>query len=167
MSSFNDELIGKDQLTGLHDPAYLEQRLKEEVHRAVRYEQPFTLVLMDIVGFSLVTGAHGRPAGNQLLLKLAYVLKQSVRESDVAVRQYASGFGIILMNATREKATSWVQRVRKGFEASFEGDHRFTGTQFAVGLCTCPDEAITVQTVMGQAETALYEEVTRVEKSLQ
>ncbi len=153
-----DESMGRDRLTGLPDRGYLDQRLKEEVHRAVRYEQPFTLVAMQVDDFTSIVDAFGRSAGDALLVKLAYVLKQGIRESDVLVRTADADFYVILVQAGRDQAAAWAQRVREGFGLSFEGDRRFAGAHLSAGLCVCPTEAITAYTVMQQAETAMYED---------
>jgi diguanylate cyclase (GGDEF)-like protein len=155
-----DDVIGKDQLTGLYAAGYLEQRLREEVHRAVRYEQPFSLVMLDLDDFTELNDTFGRTVGNELLLKIAYVLKQSVRESDVLVRYGGDEFAAILMNAHREEAEVWIRRLRESYAASVEGAAHYSLAGFSAGLCVCPKEAITPYTVMQLAETSMYEERT-------
>lgn len=159
MASFeeeDDESGGPDRLTGLPDRDYLERRLREEVHRAIRYEQAFTLVMMRVDDFESVLDAFGRKGGNQVLLKLAYVLKQAIRESDVLVRHGDDGFSVILVQAGRDQAAAWVERARAAFSAALEGHPRFSGCRLAAGLCACPRDALTAVMVLEQAETAMY-----------
>jgi diguanylate cyclase (GGDEF)-like protein len=163
-SDNTDDSIGKDRLTGLYSAGYLEVRLKEEVHRAVRYEQPFALVMVDLDEFTQLNETYGRTVCNELLLKIAYVLKQSVRESDVLVRYGADAFAALLMNVHREEAEVWIERLRESFRLAVQGDDRFK-TGFSAGLCVCPTEAITPYTVLQLAETSMYEDRTLREKA--
>jgi len=75
-----------DRLTGLFNFGYFMDRLKEEKMRAERYHRLLSLILFDIDHFKKYNDAHGHPAGNEVLKKIAGILKEEAREVDVTAR---------------------------------------------------------------------------------
>lgn len=73
-----------DELTGLYNYRYLQQRLDDEFERAQRYERSLSLLMIDADDFKLFNDSFGHLAGDQALGELGSVLKSVVREIDVA-----------------------------------------------------------------------------------
>ena len=81
-----NEVSTTDELTGLHNRKYLQERLDAEISRARRYKTPLSCLLFDIDFFKVVNDMYGYEWGDVLLKNLAEKLKQMVRKEDVLTR---------------------------------------------------------------------------------
>ena len=97
LSSINSKLQSKttqlqqlaytDNLTSLYNRAKFEQKLKYEISRATRYEnQEFSIVLFDVDNFKIINDTYGHLAGDMVLKKIADVVKNTIRSTDLACR---------------------------------------------------------------------------------
>jgi diguanylate cyclase (GGDEF)-like protein len=87
-----------DVLTGLHNQRYLTSRLEEEFRRAQRYQEPLTLLTIDLDGFEAVNGRFGRGAGDRLLAACAKAIAETCREVDIVTRAGGDEFVVVLPN---------------------------------------------------------------------
>jgi len=87
-----------DELTGLFNHRYFHLRLAQEMCRAVRYQIPLTLVLLDIDKFGHYIKAKGYHHGNLVLKKIGELLNRNIRGSDIVVRYGSDAFSVILPN---------------------------------------------------------------------
>src|SRR5205823_1376662 len=92
-----DALTLRDPLTGLYTHRAFQERLREEVARALRYSQPMSLLIVDIDGFANVNYDLGYQAGDDILRKIAVALQEDdsadrVRTSDVVARYSGEEF---------------------------------------------------------------------------
>jgi diguanylate cyclase (GGDEF)-like protein len=92
-------------------------RLKEEIAQMRRRESVFSVIVMDVDRFKNFNDTYGHLAGDQVLEKLAQVIKQSVRNEDVPSRFGGEEFTILLPRTPI--ATAWVvaERLRTSIEA--------------------------------------------------
>src|SRR5439155_20237862 len=86
-----DALTLRDPLTGLYTHRAFQERLREEVARALRYSQPMSLLIADIDQFASVNYDLGYQAGDDILRRIAVVLTEDdspdrVRTSDIVAR---------------------------------------------------------------------------------
>ena len=95
-----NEVSTTDELTGLHNRKYLQERLDAEISRARRYKTPLSCLLFDIDFFKVVNDMYGYEWGDVLLKNLAEKLKQMVRKEDVLTRYGDEEFILILPNST-------------------------------------------------------------------
>ncbi len=151
-----------DPLMGISNRRYLKQRLKNEFHRAKRYRQPLALIMMDIDHFKKVNDKWGHLTGDAVLKKLATLIVETVRDSDVVCRYGGEEIVIILPHTEGQAAVTVAEGLRTKIEAtditladdvSQRGTIRVTAS-FGVSAI-CP-EIDTVHTLLGQADKALY-----------
>ena len=151
-----------DELTGLHNRKYLQERLDQEIARARRYKTPLSCLLFDIDFFKVVNDMYGYEWGDVLLKNLAEKLKQMVRKEDVLTRYGDEEFILILPNTSEDNAFLFGERFRRDIEkmefipAGEEERHPIT---ISGGISTYPcmpnvDED--ANTVIRYAEHALY-----------
>jgi diguanylate cyclase (GGDEF)-like protein len=103
-----------DGLTGLANRRAVSGALHAEAARAARLETPLSVVLADIDGFKDVNDAHGHAVGDEVLRAFADVLRETLRESDVAGRWGGEEFLLLLPGADEEGAAQLADRVRLG-----------------------------------------------------
>ena len=145
-----------DSLTGLPNRRQCESALATELSQAQRFGTPLAFVLADIDDFKIVNDHYGHPAGDRVLREFSDILRELVREADLAARWGGDEFALILPSTDIEGASVLVERIRSTLEhrtISLDG-HTFRITA-SIGVATFPDEASTA-TLIAAADTALY-----------
>ena len=98
LSTLNRELERlsvTDRLTGLFNRVKLEEAFEAEIQRAIRFKQPFGIIMLDIDHFKEVNDNHGHQVGDQVLVEMARLLQENTRETDTAGRWGGEEFLII------------------------------------------------------------------------
>ena len=103
-----------DGLTGLANRRAAVDALHAEAAQAERLETPLSIVLADLDGFKDVNDEHGHAVGDEVLRAFAEVLRETVRESDVAGRWGGEEFLLLLPGADLDGAAQFAERVRAG-----------------------------------------------------
>jgi len=103
-----------DGLTGLANRRAAADALHAEAARAQRLQTPLAVVLADLDGFKEVNDEYGHAVGDEVLRVFADVLRQTVRESDVAGRWGGEEFLLLLPGADEEGAVQLAERIRVG-----------------------------------------------------
>ncbi len=148
----------QDRLTGLKTKAYFMNRLREEIERARRYEQTFSLLLLDIDNFAEINETHGREVGDAILREIGYLLLNKFRSTDIPGRFDKDNFGIIFPNTALAEAMHAGQRLRQLVsEPLFSLEENSVTINFSGGLACFPEDGSDTNTVHKQAELALYQ----------
>ncbi|WP_148210893.1 GGDEF domain-containing protein [Methylibium petroleiphilum] len=98
-----------DSLTGLHNRRSFEQHIAKFL---ADREAAMSLVLVDIDHFKLVNDTHGHLFGDQVLMAVARVLKESVRNDDLAARIGGEEFALLLPSTPLKGAVELAERIR-------------------------------------------------------
>jgi diguanylate cyclase (GGDEF)-like protein len=101
-----------DGLTGLANRRQCETLLATELARAGRFEDSLAVVMADLDDFKDVNDRHGHPTGDVVLREFADVLRETLREADVAGRWGGEEFILILPGTEVEGAVRLAERVR-------------------------------------------------------
>lgn len=99
-----------DEVSGLFDHCYFQIRLAQEVSRAGRYKNTFTLLMLDLDNFTEYIKVHGIHRANIVIKKIAEFLRKSLRGSDTVVRYGIDEFGIILSSTLKASAEAVAKR---------------------------------------------------------
>lgn len=151
-----------DDLTGLHNRKYLQERLEEEISRSRRYGTKLSCILFDLDFFKVVNDMYGYEWGDILLRNIANKLSAMVRKEDILTRYGDEEFLLVLPNTSEENAFLFGERFRREVEkmefipAGEEEAHRVT---ISGGISTYPcmkDVDEDANTVIRYAEHALY-----------
>ena len=157
-----------DRLTGLYNFGYFLDRLKEERIRADRYHRLLSLILFDIDHFLKNTNGHqaAHPAGNEVLKKIAAILKEEAREVDIVARYGGEEMVIILPEASRRSAHELADRIRAKIELTLfprmetQPLRRIT---VSAGVATFPGGARPMRTdLIQKADKSLYQAKSKV-----
>jgi diguanylate cyclase (GGDEF)-like protein len=147
-----------DQVTGVHNHRYLQERLRQEVARAGRTGSPLAVLMIDLDGFKLINDRHGHADGDRVLRNVAAMLKLTVRENDVVAR-YGGDEYVILMPDTEEEAARLVaDRVVKGIRGQAHplSDGGEGTVSCSVGMAVLPTDGRTATALLRAADTAMY-----------
>jgi diguanylate cyclase (GGDEF)-like protein/PAS domain S-box-containing protein len=105
-----------DGLTQLYNSRHFYFQLKIELDRSNRYEQPLTLLLLDLDNFKAFNDTYGHVEGDQVLFRLGQVVKKCLRETDFACRYGGEEFTIILPMTTSADGAFTAERIRMEFK---------------------------------------------------
>ena len=103
----------RDGLTGLWNRAAWDQRVQEEMARAGRYEQPFSVLLWRVHGLRDIQERHGHPAGEGVLQVLAGRVLGALRRSDFTARYGRAEFAVLLPNTPEGAARIVARKIRR------------------------------------------------------
>ena len=152
-----EESVIVDGLTRLYNFRHFEERLREEVRRAGRYETPLALVMIDADDFKAFNDHQGHLAGNAALRRLSDVLKRSVREVDFVARYGGEEFAILLPSTPKAGAVRLADKIRLGVERARIGvDGGRSPLTVSLGVATFPGDASEPDALVECADRALY-----------
>jgi len=153
------ELAITDGLTKLFIHRYFQARLEEEIVRAKRYHTACSLILFDIDHFKKFNDTYGHQQGDVVLIEVAKLTKQTVRETvDIPARYGGEEFAIILPETDAKGAHLVAERLRKTVEAyDFPGQEKALKVTISLGVATFPDHASVKSVLIKKADMALYE----------
>lgn len=101
-----------DDLTQLYTRKYVNERLEQEILRAQRYHRPFSILVLDLDHFKQVNDNYGHNCGDQVLLGFSGILKEQLRDGDIAGRIGGEEFIIILGETGLNGARVFAERIR-------------------------------------------------------
>jgi diguanylate cyclase (GGDEF)-like protein len=150
-------LASRDSLTGLLNRRVLEDIVKREFDRALRYRTPLTVVFLDVDDFKMVNDRYGHDAGDIVLKYVATQLLSMTRTSDVVARFAGDEFIIILPNTPADEACEFATRMQTFFinhPLDFEGTPIRISVSY--GLSHLEDGAYDAMSLLKKADKMLY-----------
>lgn len=148
-----------DGLTGLYNHRYFQDRFEEEVERARRYQNPLSLMMLDLDDFKIYNDANGHIAGDLLLVEVSKVFKKAVRKVDTVARYGGEEFAIILPSTKKKGASIIAGRICQKV-----ADHHFPNQvimplgriTISVGVASLGEDADNHSNLLDYADKALY-----------
>ena len=153
------ELADTDELTNLNNRRSFLQDIEGEVLRGLRYHRPFSLLIVDIDHFKNYNDRNGHSQGNGLLVKVAELIKDCLRDADRAARYGGEEFSIILPETGKSGAMLVAERLHESVESyPFPGgEHQPIGrVTVSVGVSTHPDDGDNDVRLIAKADENLY-----------
>lgn len=106
-------LIQIDQMTGAFNRRGLDELFNREAARADRHAQSLCVVLVDLDNFKQINDRYGHQFGDEVLIKLVSVAKDTLRPSDIVARFGGEEFVILLPDIEIDEAVSVIHRLQK------------------------------------------------------
>lgn len=147
-------LATTDGLTGIKNHRALREQLEAELQAAARYHTPLSFVMIDIDKFKHLNDDFGHLVGDSVLIEVAHILKESIRECDFIARYGGEEFAVILPRTDRAGAEALADRFRTSIEAASWRHRKITAS---FGVATTSIECATADALIGNADTALYQ----------
>ena len=154
-----DELFIKDEKTDLYNYRHFKDHLIVDVARAKRFEEKVSMAMIDIDRFKAYNDANGHVAGDIVLEKMAGIIREECRESDIPARFGGEEFAILFPRTDSTKAIEIVDRLRQIIAAEpFYHEKALPGGQLTIsaGIATYPDDAVDWYSLINTADKALY-----------
>jgi len=147
-----------DLLTGLPNRVLLNDRLSQAIALALRHRRKVAVLVFDLDGFKHINDSLGHPIGDKLLQSVANRLVDSVRGSDTVSRQGGDEFVVLLSEvAQSEDAAITARRTLQAVaEAHSIDEHDFHITT-SIGVSVYPDDGLDAETLIKNADTAMYQ----------
>jgi len=155
ISTLSDKAM-RDPLTGLLNHRAYRERIKEEVERAVRYAERFSLILLDLDQFKSINDTFGHDVGDVVLGWTGRLLTEPTRSPDTPFRIGGEAFAILAPSTGSRVAHTVTQRlVDVVAEARPPVDFELRVTMSGVYAC-CPDDTASPEALFSMADKALF-----------
>jgi len=141
-----------DGLTGLANYREFMDRFEAEVRRADRSHHFFALLLLDLDQLKRINDLHGHLAGNRSLRRLAAVMKEHCRATDLAARYGGDEFAVLLIDSDRGMAEHVAQRIEQRLCSDLEKPM----LSVSIGIGVYPDDGRTPAEIIEAADQRLY-----------
>lgn len=138
-----------DGLTGLWNHAAFWRRLKSEDARARRTHAPYSVLMIDVDHFKSLNDQYGHQFGDAVLRRMADVLANRVRGSDVLARYGGEEFAVLLPDTAVDRAAELAEKLRRLLAVA--------GISVSIGVADNADVTATPDEVVGAADAALYD----------
>lgn len=151
------EKMHEDQLTGALNRRGMDEALDREVKRADRQHTPVSLALLDIDNFKMLNDTLGHQAGDQALVHLTNVIKETLRPTDEVARYGGEEFIIIMSETGLEDAVASITRLQRELTKKFflhNNERKLITFSAGVALRAIGEAA---EDVIGRADKAMYQ----------
>jgi diguanylate cyclase (GGDEF)-like protein len=148
-----------DVKTGLFNHGYFKQQVASELSRAIRFDRPLTIIMADLDLLRNINNTYGHLAGDEVLMGVAKILKQSIREYDVAARFGGEEFAILLPETTIQQAYERIESIRKtieGIEFTIPTSDSPIRATMSFGIACRETLSQTIDEIIHNADAALY-----------
>ena len=153
-----EDLVYLDDLTHLFNRRYLELVLDKEFKSGAKAERPFSVLFLDLDYFKSINDTHGHLVGSKLLVEVSRVVKNCIRDNDIACRWGGDEYVVLLRGTDSGGALKVAERIRRAIEA-----HRFLAREgFSINVTTCigvaayPEHALDKDSLLDFADRAMY-----------
>ncbi len=143
-----------DGLTGLANYREFVDCLEREVRRASRTGQPFAVLLLDLDDLKVINDRFGHLTGNLALKRLAGIMKEHCRATEVAARFGGDEFAILLLDADATHAQNVAERIRSCLQTHPESPT----LSVSLGLSVYPQDGPSASDLLDAADMRLYQD---------
>ena len=154
-----------DSLTGINNRRFFDQRLEEEISRSKRLETSLSCLFIDIDHFKVINDSFGHDVGDEVLKKVAELVRAQTRSIDVVARYGGEEFAILLGQSGEAKAVEIAERIRSIVaNTQFDSGDISTNITVSVGVSTInfrdtnlKDIKLVGRQLLQRADKALYQ----------
>jgi diguanylate cyclase (GGDEF)-like protein len=152
------KLATTDGLTELYNHRYFQDTLRKQIESAKRYEQKFSLIILDIDFFKKFNDKYGHQVGDEVLRTVSSILKKNTRATDYVCRYGGEEMSIILPHTSKKEAIVNAQRICDAVAHTplKIGNSTECNITISLGVSTFPENGQTPQEIIEYADQALY-----------
>lgn len=157
----NDKLLHfatHDVLTGLPNRALLAERIQHAIHVSKRSGLSFAVLFMDLDGFKAINDSLGHAVGDGLLIAVGQRIRDCIRGEDMVSRIGGDEFVVVMSNlASPEVVENLAENILSVLRQDFRVDEATLRVTSSIGIAVYPNSGETVDTLMKNADAAMYE----------
>jgi diguanylate cyclase (GGDEF)-like protein/PAS domain S-box-containing protein len=147
-----------DFLTGLPNRMLLNDRVNQAINLASRHKKKVAVLFLDVDGFKHINDSLGHRIGDRLLQAIAKRLVNCVRGSDTVSRQGGDEFVILLLEVEQpEGAAHTARRMLQAMSEAHSIDQHDLHVSISIGVSVYPDDGLDAETLIKNADTAMYQ----------
>src|SRR5580692_3946395 len=147
-----------DFLTGLPNRMLLNDRITQAIALAQRHTKEVAVLFLDLDGFKYINDSLGHPVGDKLLQSVAERLADCVRASDTVSRQGGDEFVVLLSEVAQpEDAAISARRILQAVARPHSIDQHDLHITTSIGVSVFPDDGLDADTLIKNADTAMYQ----------
>jgi diguanylate cyclase (GGDEF)-like protein/PAS domain S-box-containing protein len=147
-----------DFLTGLPNRMLLNDRVNQAIALAPRHMKKVAVLFLDLDGFKHINDSLGHPVGDKLLQSIARRLVECVRASDTVSRQGGDEFVVLLSEVDHsEDAAVTARRMLQAVAEAHSIDQHDLHANTSIGVSVYPDDGLDAETLIKNADTAMYQ----------
>jgi len=146
-----------DSLTGILNRRSFFETCAKEVQITKRYKHNLSFIIIDIDYFKNINDTYGHLNGDIVLNDIVYVIKNTIRTTDVFGRIGGEEFAVLMPETKQEDAVNLAERIRKNIavnESILEDN--IINVTVSIGLSFMREEDAIIQTVLRRADLALF-----------
>jgi diguanylate cyclase (GGDEF)-like protein/putative nucleotidyltransferase with HDIG domain len=145
----------RDGLTQVFNRQYFNRVMKSEISRVKRYNQPLSLLMLDVCDFKKFNDSYGHVVGDDILRNVAKLLMDNIREADIVARYGGDEFVVLMPNTSDEQAQMVMDRIERSalLHNRNESDPR---KQFRISVGLKSTSAYNVDDILKEADEAMY-----------
>lgn len=148
-----------DELTGLHNRRYLIYWSEIELRRAKNYMQSFSLCILDIDHFKEINDSYGHHVGDQVLRKVAVIIRGQTRSSNLVARYGGEEFVVVMPSSNKQEAHRYANNLRQKIEDTeviIPGCDGPIGLTISGGVASYPIDGESISDLIISADQAMY-----------
>ncbi|WCL49810.1 GGDEF domain-containing protein [Leptospira sp. GIMC2001] len=142
-----------DYLTGLYNKRYFEDALTRELNQTRRYNRNLSVLLIDIDDFKKVNDSYGHAMGDEVLRKLAAIIRENTRKEDTICRTGGEEFTLLLPDTPAKGAWRVGEKIRIAFHKETIASHKLS---FSGGVSAYPIDTTDREELIYLADKAMY-----------
>jgi diguanylate cyclase (GGDEF)-like protein len=147
-----------DFLTGLPNRMLLNDRIGRAIALAARHTKKVAVLFLDLDGFKHINDSLGHPTGDKLLQSIAKRLMDCIRGSDSVSRQGGDEFVVLLLEIEHaEDAAVTARRMLEAVARPHCIDQHDLHVTASIGVSVYPDDGLDADTLIKNADTAMYQ----------
>jgi diguanylate cyclase (GGDEF)-like protein/PAS domain S-box-containing protein len=147
-----------DFLTGLPNRMLLNDRVNQAIAMAPRHCKTVAVLFLDLDGFKHINDSLGHPTGDKLLQSIAKRLVDCVRASDTVSRQGGDEFVVLLSEVAQPEDTAiTARRMLQAVAEAHSVDQHDLHVTTSIGVSVYPDDGQDAETLIKNADTAMYQ----------
>lgn len=162
MKNDDSELFYKathDSLTGISNRSLFYDRLRQKLSRALRKNEEFGIISLDMDGLKEINDNYGHRAGDAAIKEVAFRIKNTVGELDTVSRLGGDEFGIIVGNVVdRNDITSLIRRIDYEIIKPFEFESFKINLRASIGYAHFKEDGIELEVLIEKADKLMYKE---------
>jgi hemerythrin len=148
----------QDELTKLPNRRFVMMTIEEQMNIFTRYHTPFSILFIDVDKFKSVNDTYGHECGDQVLKRIAELLKTSTRKADYACRIGGDEFIVICPNTSAEEALVLAKKLNETCSNIALKNHlEFWNPSISIGVTMINNKIDSASDLLKKAYAAMYE----------